>query len=205
MANPQKEHGHIDIAHEIAEQLAKINLRPYEWRTLWALWRKTWGWHKKEDKISLTQFQKITGLERRHQRKALKTLIEKNIITRNRDSYIVTYGFQKDYDLWKVVLKQAPVSDVSSSAYLSTTPVLKQAPEVVPKPAPTKEIKETIQKKKDFSHHLLILKTQIIQLAEQYSGDCNLIKQRLLKEGYSEEQIEEHFIKYADVLKKYRG
>ena len=62
MANPQREDGHIDMAHEIAEQLAKINLRPYEWRTLWVLWRKTWGWHKKEDKISITQFQELTEL-----------------------------------------------------------------------------------------------------------------------------------------------
>ena len=147
MANPQKENGHTDIANEIVEVFAVINLRPYEWRTLWALWRKTWGWHKKEDKISLTQFQKLTGLERRHQRKALKTLIEKNIITRNRDSYIVSYSFQKDYTLWKLVPKQAPVDNAVTSAHLSTTLVPKQAPKLVLKQAPTKETKETIQKK----------------------------------------------------------
>jgi phage replication O-like protein O len=200
MANPQKENGHIDIANEIAEVLAKTNFRPYESRTLWALWRKTWGWHKKEDEISLTQFQKLTGLERRHQRKALKTLTEKNIIIRRKDGYIVTYGFQKDYALWKVVPKQAPVSDTSSSAYLSTTPVPKQAPKVVLEQAHTKENKETIQKKKDSPHHLLILKTQVIQLAEQYNGDRDLIKQHFLKDDYTEEQIEEALDKYKDVL-----
>ncbi|MDD5476882.1 MAG: replication protein [Candidatus Omnitrophica bacterium] len=202
MANPQKENGHTDIANEIVEILARINFRPYESRTLWALWRKTWGWHKKEDKISLTQFQALTGLERRHQHKALKTLIEKNIITRNTDSYVVSYSFQKDYTRWKVVLKQAPVSDVLSSAYLSTTPVLKQAPKVVPKSAPTKENKETIQKKGNFSNHLLIFKTQIIQLAEQYSGNIDLIKQHLFKDGYTEKQIEEALNKYITTISK---
>lgn len=147
MANPQKENGHTDIANEIVEVLATINLRPYEWRTLWALWRKTWGWHKKEDRISLTQFQEITRLERRHQRKAIKSLIEKNIIIRKRDSYIVSYSFQKDYALWKLVLKQAPVDSTLNSARLSTTIVHKQTPKLVPKQAPTKETKETIQKK----------------------------------------------------------
>lgn len=147
MANPQKENGHTDIANEIVEVLARINLGSYESRTLWALWRKTWGWHKKEDKISLTQFQKLTGLERRNQHKALKTLIEKNIIARNTDSYIVSYSFQKDYTLWKVVSKQTPVNDASSSVHLNTTLVSKQTPKLVFKHTPTKEKKEIIQKK----------------------------------------------------------
>lgn len=198
MANPQKENGHTDIANELVEQLAKINLRPYEWRTLWAMWRKTWGWHKKEDKISLSQFQELTGLERRHQRRALKTLIEKNIITRNKDEYIVSYSFQKDYTQWKLVLKQALVS---SSACLSTTPVLKQAPEVVPEQAPTKETKETIQKKDNITH-FCILRTQIMQLAEQYDRDRLLVKQHLLKEGYAEEMINKAFDREKDIFER---
>jgi len=34
MASPQKENGHIDIANEIAEALAKTKLSPDEWRIL---------------------------------------------------------------------------------------------------------------------------------------------------------------------------
>jgi phage replication O-like protein O len=210
MANPQKENGNFPVANEIAEALAKINLRPYESRTVWAVWRKTWGWHKKEDKISLTQFQGLTGLERRNQHKALKTLVERNIIIRKREGYIVTYGFQKDYTKWqgyistsKVVSKHTPLEETGSSVDLNTTPVSKHTPKVVSESTHTKENKETIQKKKDFSHHLLILKTQVIQLAEQYNGDRDLIKQHFLKEGYAEEQIEEYLNKYADVLKQY--
>ncbi len=156
-ANPQAEDGHTDIANELLEALAKINLRPYETRTLWALLRKTYGWHKKEDQISLTQFQDITRLDRRHQRKALKTLYEKNIISR-KEGYIVTYGLQKDYQKWHGYKSSA---DLSTSAYSCTSAdlgttlvlkqapklVLKQAPKLVLKQAPTKEKKETIQKK----------------------------------------------------------
>lgn len=164
MANPQRENGHIDIANEIAEVLARINLRPYEWRTLWALWRKTYGWHKKEDKISLSQFQKVTGLERRNQCKALKTLMDKNIITCNKRSYIVSYKFQKDYTLWKVVSKQT-LALIRGSVCSNTTPVFKQTLKVVSKQTPTKENKETIQKKNSFSNlkHPLIFKTQVFQ------------------------------------------
>lgn len=186
MANPQRENGHIDIANEIAEQLTRINLRPYEWRTLWAVFRKTYGWHKKEDDISLTQFQNLTGLEKRHQRKALKTLAEKNIIIRRKDGYIVTYGFQKDYTQWKVVPKQAPVSNISNGAYSSTTPVLKQAPEVVPKQAPTKENKETIQKKITEFFAYYLLKTQKdFRLTE----DKRKLIEKRFEEGYTLEQL----------------
>jgi len=54
MANPQPEDGHIDIANEIAEKLARTQLSGTEHKIIWAIWRKTWGWHKKEDRISLS-------------------------------------------------------------------------------------------------------------------------------------------------------
>jgi phage replication O-like protein O len=165
-ANPQRENGHVDIANELVEQLAKINLRPYEWRTVWALFRKTYGWHKKEDRISISQFQKLTGLERRHQRRALKTLKEKNIITRNKDGYIVAYGFQKDYTKWEVVPKQALVK---SGAQTSTRVVPKQAPKLVPKQAPTKEKKETIQKKESILPYI----QKIIRVYKEIKGYDN--------------------------------
>jgi len=61
MANPQPENGHTDIANEIIEALWKINLSSYEWRVLLYLLRKTYGWHKKTDQISLSQFSGKSG------------------------------------------------------------------------------------------------------------------------------------------------
>ena len=63
MANPQREDGHIDIANEIAEKLARTQLSGTEHKIIWAIWRKTWGWHKKEDRISLSQLVKMTEAE----------------------------------------------------------------------------------------------------------------------------------------------
>lgn len=172
-ANPQRENGHIDIANEIAEQLCKINLRPYEWRTIWAIFRKTYGWHKKEDKISVSQFQLLTGLDRRHQHKALKTLTERNIITKNKDSYIVTYGFQKDYTKWqgykpnpKPLPKSAIVSPTQTIAQIGNRVLLKQATEALLKQAPTKETKETIQKKETPPTYI----QEIIEAYKQIKG-----------------------------------
>ena len=48
MATPQAEHGHIDIANEIAEALAKIEFSAYESKCLWVIWRQTYGGIKKK-------------------------------------------------------------------------------------------------------------------------------------------------------------
>jgi len=108
VVNPQVEDGHIDIANEIAEKLAKVNLSPYEWRLLWAIWRKTWGWHKKMDSISGSQLRELTGnLCKQHLYRARKKLLAKNIIVTQIDYRgIISYGFQKDFDKWKVSPKE---------------------------------------------------------------------------------------------------
>ena len=140
-ASPQKENGYTPVANEILEQLAKLSLTSREWRTLLALWRKTWGWHKKEDKISMTQFEKMTGIERRNQSRTLKSLIAKNIIYRKETRPVITYGFQKDYTEWvAIVSSDTSVFPDNRVLYGRTTKPLSQ-------PTPTKEIKETIQKK----------------------------------------------------------
>jgi len=101
MANPQRENGHIDIANDIAEALARIQLSGYESRILWVILRKTYGWHKKMDFISITQFEKCTKLKRRHVVRSLQRLLERNIITKNGNSFITKWGLQKDYEKWK--------------------------------------------------------------------------------------------------------
>ena len=105
MANPQAENGHIDIANEIAEQLAKTQLSGYESRILWVLWRKTYGWHKKSDKISITQFVEATNISRRHVHATLKRLVSRNLITENSNDFITGWMFQKDYNQWQPVTK----------------------------------------------------------------------------------------------------
>jgi len=100
MANPQVENGHVKIANEIIEQLAKINLSNYEWRLLMIILRKTYGWNKKTDCISLSQFQESTGIKTQHISVALKRLLKSNIIVKNNGSKIMEYGLQKDYTKW---------------------------------------------------------------------------------------------------------
>ncbi len=137
MASPQKENGHIDIANEIAEALARTNLNGYESRYLWVLWRKTYGWHKKDDTISNSQFSDATGINRTHIWRTEKTLLQRNIVTKLGNKL----GFQKDYTQWRELPKMVAVTKLGTGVTYSGNKKL-------PKMVHTKETtKETIQKK----------------------------------------------------------
>jgi phage replication O-like protein O len=102
MANPQKENGHIGIANEVAEALMRFNITAYQSRVLWAILRKTYGWQKKEDRISLTQFEQMAGIKKRHVQRTLGQLKAMNLITINKPTpKKVFYGLQKNYEEWK--------------------------------------------------------------------------------------------------------
>jgi phage replication O-like protein O len=106
--SPQKENGYTPIANEIMEALMRVNLSPAETRVLWFLFRKTYGWNKKSDRIPLSQFSQATGIERRNVHRALKKLSSKQMIAivQTDDRMAATYRFQKDYSRWKLSSKQ---------------------------------------------------------------------------------------------------
>jgi len=101
MANPQREDGHIDIANEIAEALMRTNFSAYQTRILWAIWRKTYGWHKKGDWIPHSQLVSMTGIAKGNVSRALKELRMRNVVI-NSDNKIY---FNKDYTQWRQLSK----------------------------------------------------------------------------------------------------
>jgi len=151
MANPQREDGHVDIANEIVEALAKIYLSSYESQVLWAIFRKTYGWHKKEDWITGSQLSEMTGIAESHISRTLKKLIQRNLIIKNRKKI----SFQKDYEKWE----KLPIQVTSKKLPIQVKKLPKQVTELtqtgikkLPKQVNTKEkketyTKETIQKK----------------------------------------------------------
>ncbi len=110
MANPQKENGHVDIANEIMEALAGIRISGEEWQCLCVIFRKTYGWHKKEDWISLSQFNLLTKLKKPNILRALNKLrLKKLIIIKNDNRHKPKYKFNKNYEQWKPLSKKITV------------------------------------------------------------------------------------------------
>jgi phage replication O-like protein O len=151
VANPQAEDGHIDIANEIAEALMKINLSAYESRVLWFLFRKTYGWKKKTDRIALSQFAKDIDLDRRLIHRAIKGLSSKKMIVIYKDdTFNVSYGFQKDYDKWIPSSKKMTV--INRDDALSSKEMMKLSSKEIP----TKDtIQKTLIQKKEYSEDFL--------------------------------------------------
>jgi len=103
-ACPQLEDGYTAIANEILGVMARTNFSAYEIWVLCVIFLKTYGWHKKADRISFTQFERATELHRRHIQRTLQRLEERKIIVASRGyGRIVKYGFQKDYTRWRGV------------------------------------------------------------------------------------------------------
>ena len=78
--SPQKENGYMAIANEILDALCKTHIPARERQCLDLILRKTYGFNKKEDDISLSQFEIGTGIEKRSLRRSLESLMSKNII-----------------------------------------------------------------------------------------------------------------------------
>lgn len=140
---PQPDNGYIRIANELAEALARLNLSAYESRILWCIFRKTYGWNKKSDVISYSQFEDTTGMDRRHIGRAIRSLAERKIIWLiHKGAATVEYGIQKNYMLWEGLLPKEATDKAEVlpiQAMLEPEPLPKEAiatkKEVLPKEA----------------------------------------------------------------------
>ena len=92
------------IHHAILEALAEARLSGAEFRVLMFLLRKTYGWNKKEDRISLSQWAEATRAARPHVLKTLNLLVAKRIIIRREDDgQVPWYSFNKYREEWQGV------------------------------------------------------------------------------------------------------
>lgn len=107
MASPQKENGFVCIAHELVEAFCKLDIRGSEFRILWTVVRYTYGYNVKETNISLTFFQKNTGMNRNACARAIKELVSRKILgsIKGDTSNSSKYWIQKDYDKWLPSIK----------------------------------------------------------------------------------------------------
>src|SRR5664280_1729193 len=102
--NPQLEDGYTPIANAIMDALARTRFSGYERSVLDFLFRKTYGWSKKSDLISLSQFVDGTGILKPHIVRTIKRLVEKNVIHKTvakiGNDNLVRYEFNKHWGEW---------------------------------------------------------------------------------------------------------
>ena len=152
MDSPQLENGYTKIANEIMDAFSNIRIAGEQMQCLMFILRKTYGYHKKEDSISLSQFAEATGLRKQHICRALNALRDRNIIvTKNGNRNITTYSFNKSYKKWlpkMVTPKPLPkmVKRVTKNGN-SALPKLGHTKDIVTKDIITKHKKEIYKEK----------------------------------------------------------
>jgi len=102
MANPQKENGYTTIANEIMDALIHYRLPGEQRQILDAIFRKTYGFRKRQDAIALSQFVKMTGLKKPNIIRAIQGLLSKKIIVviKKDNAPAHVYEFNKNYEQW---------------------------------------------------------------------------------------------------------
>lgn len=142
MASPQLEDGHTRIANELLEHFCSLGISGGEFRLLLFVVRKTYGFQKKIDHISLTQFEKGTTMSRSHVCLGLKSLVLKQVLVKENGGY----KLNKNYDSWVVLRKVPPVLRLGTpSTKASTKSSTKASTHKRNKETNTKEITSTEQ------------------------------------------------------------
>jgi phage replication O-like protein O len=92
------------IVNKVLDELVKVGLLGSEYAICLFVIRKTYGFNKISDKISLTQFEKATNLSRPTIVKSLKKLVKTCLLVKLKDENgINRWKFNKYYTNWQVV------------------------------------------------------------------------------------------------------
>lgn len=105
---PELANGFTRIANTVLENLATVRLNGREWNVLMVIFRYTYGWHRKEARISLGQFAASTGLLPKVVSGIIQSLEGKGIICVGRENRTRTYSFQKYLTRWQAEVRAKP-------------------------------------------------------------------------------------------------
>ena len=144
-AELQVENGqYTRIVNKVLDELVKVPLLGAEYAVCLFVIRKTYGYQKKDDEISITQFEEATGNSRPTIVKALKNLQLVNILTLvkkgNSKNVSNRWAFNKYYSSWKLVKTPQLVKSRDTTSKVNALQLVKT-------PKHTKETKENTKER----------------------------------------------------------
>jgi phage replication O-like protein O len=100
------------IPTEIVDALCRTRIPGEQMQVLNVIMRKTYGWHKRHDAISLSQFVGMTGLCKPNVVRSIKGLVQKKIIIviKNDKANTATYRVNEDISQWEPLSKSITLS-----------------------------------------------------------------------------------------------
>lgn len=133
MSNPQKENGFVPICTEVMEALIRYRIPGEQRQCLDFIIRKTYGYNKKEDRISNSQFVESTGMDKANVCRSLRELSKKQLIIKNDNTSPPTYQFNKHYSEWLVVSKKTTVVNIATSVVRKDNILLSEVTDTIDK------------------------------------------------------------------------
>ncbi len=94
------ENGFLRLANQIQDALCKVELSGREFRVLNSIIRLTYGWSKKEDRITNSLIADTTDLSVKHSSEAVNNLAERQILTMRRIGQTRYIGINTDLEKW---------------------------------------------------------------------------------------------------------
>lgn len=152
MASPQVENGYTRIANELLEALVLASLSGSELNICLIIIRQTYGFNKKEDAISLSQFFEKTKYSKQGIVNALQSLKAKNIILSKKGFRGMNiWKINKDYTSWVVnssvlVKNNRLVNSTLTTSQPYLTPLVNSSLHTKDIPKDIKQNKEKIKK-----------------------------------------------------------
>ncbi len=94
------ENGFLRLANQIQDALCKVELSGREFRVLNSIIRLTYGWSKKEDRITNSLIADTTDLSIKHSSEAVNSLAGRQILTMRRIGQTRYIGINTDLEKW---------------------------------------------------------------------------------------------------------
>jgi len=98
----QCEDGYTRIANELFEAILRFNFSKRELNIMLAVIRKTYGYNKKSDEISLSQLANLTGIKRNHVSETITDLTVKKVFLKQDGNHANRLTLNKNYKSWGV-------------------------------------------------------------------------------------------------------
>lgn len=191
MASPQVENGYTRISNELYEAIMTVPLNGYDRRVLDAVIRKTYGYNKKEDFVSLSQISTLTNIKIPHVSRSLQKLKKLNIITNNGSTtkYGNKLGINKNYLSWTTTNNGSTTKSDTKVLPKVMSGTTKLGKKVLPNQALQKTIKDNntkdnIQKtvtlsKKSYLKIDDIEENDLLEISEKYSVPLSFVRSEL--------------------------
>ena len=114
-STPQLEDGFTMLANELMERVLGFGFSHREQSVIFTIFRKTYGYGKKEDDMSASQIGAMCGISRQHVTTTLNLLALRNVITKRAGRYGSIIGIQKDHRKWITAVQMKSLPDSPES------------------------------------------------------------------------------------------